>query len=624
MRAAARTGQQRSSTVQDAPPTAVIYLRVSTKEQAEKGGEAEGYSIPAQRQACQNKAETLGAIVAEEFADPGASGRTADRPGLQAMLAYIQENPVHYVIIHKLDRLARDLHVYTTTWNLLASAGVQLVSCTEPSDDTSLGKYVRGIMALNAALYSDNLGDEVKKGLRQKVLMGGTPGYSPLGYRNTTRQVEGLVIKGIALDPERAPHLKWAFKTFATGQWSITDITEELDRRGMRNRPTATRPGLPLSRSQVHRILSSPYYIGKVPFKGVIYDGRHPALIDKCTWQRVQEILGNRRLAGDRSWRHEHYLKGSLFCGRCQSRLGFGHSRGKTGRLYPYFFCLGRNKKRTGCDLPYLSADAIEEKVYDYWRRLRVAPEVVALTRESVRQEIAEQQADDKKLITTQTRRLKRIEARRQRLIDAYLDGAIALGDLKPRQAALDAEEREAEQQLSLVRVNTQLVEERLEIALALLEHCERLYADADYNSRRGLNQALFAELQIDRDGVTRAVVNPPFAQLIDRTIVLADDRGDDDPDPDWPDTDPDLSGGNPARDPRRTKPGQPRGQEQRNPEASRPRGSNLTLMAEGEGFEPSIRLTTDNGFRDVVDLAQPDRCAGSCDSSRDSRSTRT
>ena len=70
---------------------ALIYLRVSTKEQAEMGGEAEGFSIPAQRAACRRKAESLGAVVEEEFVDRGESAKTANRPELLKMLRYVQE-----------------------------------------------------------------------------------------------------------------------------------------------------------------------------------------------------------------------------------------------------------------------------------------------------------------------------------------------------------------------------------------------------------------------------------------------------------------------------------------------------------------------------------------------------
>ncbi len=79
-------------------PTAVVYLRVSTKEQAQRGGEAEGFSIPAQRAACLKKAESLGAAVVGEFIDAGESARSADRPELQRLLQFVASEPVSYVI----------------------------------------------------------------------------------------------------------------------------------------------------------------------------------------------------------------------------------------------------------------------------------------------------------------------------------------------------------------------------------------------------------------------------------------------------------------------------------------------------------------------------------------------
>ena len=88
--------------------TAIIYLRVSTTEQAKKGGREEGFSIPAQREADTRKAESLGAAVIAEFVDAGESGTKIDkRDGLQDLLVYIREHRVDYCIVHKLDRLAR-------------------------------------------------------------------------------------------------------------------------------------------------------------------------------------------------------------------------------------------------------------------------------------------------------------------------------------------------------------------------------------------------------------------------------------------------------------------------------------------------------------------------------------
>lgn len=86
---------------------AVSYLRVSTREQAERGGTEEGFSIPAQREANARKADELGARVVREFVDAGEPARSADRDGLQDMLAFIATSRVTFCIVHKLDRLAR-------------------------------------------------------------------------------------------------------------------------------------------------------------------------------------------------------------------------------------------------------------------------------------------------------------------------------------------------------------------------------------------------------------------------------------------------------------------------------------------------------------------------------------
>lgn len=122
--------------------SALLYLRVSTSRQARRGGEAEGYSLPAQREACTRKAAELGAVVAGEFVDAGASARSADRDGLQDLLARLadtEQPPIGYVIVHKLDRLARDRADDVALLLAIRNAGAQLVSVSEQIDETPAG-----------------------------------------------------------------------------------------------------------------------------------------------------------------------------------------------------------------------------------------------------------------------------------------------------------------------------------------------------------------------------------------------------------------------------------------------------------------------------------------------------
>jgi DNA invertase Pin-like site-specific DNA recombinase len=112
---------------------AVIYLRVSTKEQAAKDEAGEGYSIPAQREACLRHIAERGWNLADEFTDAGESARTADRPMLKAMLRRVAGGGIGAVVVHKIDRLARSMEDHVAIRAALRHAEVQLVFVTETS-----------------------------------------------------------------------------------------------------------------------------------------------------------------------------------------------------------------------------------------------------------------------------------------------------------------------------------------------------------------------------------------------------------------------------------------------------------------------------------------------------------
>ena len=485
----------------DLPKRAVLYLRVSTSRQATRNGEAEGYSIPAQRFACERKVADLGGEVVREFVDAGASARSADRDGLQALLTYVAEGGVDYVLVHKLDRLARDRADDVMILAKIQTAGAILVSATESIDETPAGMLMHNILAGMAEFYSRNLANEAKKGIAQKAKNGGTHGVAPIGYVNTLARIEGREVKGVAFDDEKAEHVRWAFQTYASGHWSISTLRDELEERGLKSRTTIKYVGTPLNNSQVHRMLTNPYYMGKIRHRELIYDGAHEPLVDDETWYRVQEVLAGRRIAGDRSWRHTHYLKGSLFCGRCGGRMGYGHSRGKGG-VYSYFFCLGRHTGRTDCDLPYVSVEKVEQEIERVWRtQVQFTKQTIQEVGELARASLDARQEQDQALLANQRQRLLKLERKKQKLIDAYLDEAIPVEDLKLRQTAVLAEIHDANRLIAACQQNMELVRKHLELVLLLLANAGKLYRQAVGEQRKWLNQAVFEKILIDLTG---------------------------------------------------------------------------------------------------------------------------
>jgi site-specific DNA recombinase len=156
------------------------YLRVSSRRQVDKGFDEDGLSLPAQREACLRYAGEHGIAIVGEYIERGESARTADRPAFQAMLARIQQaRDVQVVVVHKVDRFARNLEDHVTVRALLRRLGVELVSVVEPLDDSPQGRLTEGIHALMAEFYSANLAAEIRKGMTQKAKQGGWPHQAP-------------------------------------------------------------------------------------------------------------------------------------------------------------------------------------------------------------------------------------------------------------------------------------------------------------------------------------------------------------------------------------------------------------------------------------------------------------
>lgn len=358
---------------------AVSYIRVSTHDQAERGGYQEGLSIPAQREAIHHEAQDLGALVAKEFVERGRTGTNTNRPALQKMLTYIQETPgIDFVIVHKIDRLARTLVGDVDIGKILSAAGVQLVSTTENIDESPSGRLIHGVMSVIAEFYSRNLSTEVLKGMRQKARHGGTLGRAPLGYLNRRAIDEhGREVRDVILDPLRAPLVREAFRLYATGAWTLSQLASHLTSRGLTSRATTHQSSRPMTAARLRAIFTNPYYKGLIRFEGAGYQGTHPPLVSTATWALVQTILTSRR-NGERIRKHPHFLISSLYCGRCGARMHVHHAHSARDRTYPYFVCSGRTSPARSCTMPAMRIHQVERAVEMRYRHVHLPAEIKA------------------------------------------------------------------------------------------------------------------------------------------------------------------------------------------------------------------------------------------------------
>ena len=499
-------------------PRAVIYLRVSTDKQVNKALDPEGYSLPAQREACYRKAEALGAEVVDEYVDYGETAKFADRPEFQRLVERVREQrDVDFVIVHKLNRFARNRRDDANFLYDLHMAGAKLVSVSENIDDSPSGRLLHGIMASIAEYESANLATEALKGMTRKAQSGGTSGTAPLGYLNREVIINGRRVRSVVIDEERAPLIRWAFEQYATGEWSLVDLTELLDQAGLRSRPSKNHDGLPLGPSRLNELLKNRYYIGYVRFRGVEYKGVHEHLIDDDLFEQVQLVLAL-HVNGEKRRTHPHYLKSTVICGICGSRLCVTYAK----QQYLYFFCIGRQKRRSPCRQPYVNAEALEEAVCAFYRRIQLTPGRIEALRAGLVQELKELRTKQTSEAERQTKRLTKLSAERTKLLHAHLADAVPLDLLKTEQERLARETREAEQVLKASQIKVEAVAATVDIALELAADCEAMYRSASPKVRRMFNRVFFEHLVVIDDRVVAGNLKQPFAALLAHDTATA------------------------------------------------------------------------------------------------------
>lgn len=495
---------------------AFIYVRVSTREQARTGGGEEGYSIPAQRAACTEKAKQLGAVMGGIYIDAGESAKSIRRPELQRMLRDIEEQRPRYVIVHKIDRLARNRMDDVAINMALRKAGSELVSCTENISDTPSGKFLYNVMADMAQFYSDNLAQEVNKGLLAKAQDGGTPFRPPLGYLPCRDYHDGILVSSVVVDQQRAPLMKWAFEQYATGDWTAQRLMKALREKGLTTRPTARRPERDVSLTSLLNMLRNPYYMGVVSYRGVTYEGKHEALVTPELWLTVQDVLAVHAHAGEKDRVHTHYLRGTIFCGGCGRRLIFTRATGRHGGTFDYFICPKRHHEEVRCVRRAIRIERIEDGILELYQRLEMPAETVRSIRLGVQAEMAGESVEAHRQAERSNASLKKLGQERAVLMQAHYAGAVPLDLLKTEMDRLTRAMAAAERQVEVSGKLLAEVEAVLEQALAVAAECNVQYRRAPEFVRRQMNQGFYKKLWIAQDGmVEHCELTEPFAALL-------------------------------------------------------------------------------------------------------------
>jgi site-specific DNA recombinase len=490
----------------DRPKKAFALLRVSGEGQTKRAGAEQGYSLEMQRTDCQRKAAEKNAEIVHEWIAPAESASRGFYKTLTDLIAALKvRGDIDYVIVYKLERFARDELTDFAAYAEIRQAGAELVSANEPIDSSPQGMLMHGMLAVLNAYYSRDLAQKITDGRTTKAKLGGTPGRAPLGYLNKQEWDGKNDIRWVEVDPERAPHIQWAFQAYATGDWPIKKLADELFRRGLRTRPTPKRPEGKVEPARLHQLLRNEYYVGVVEFRGVKYKGNHPIIMPEELFWKVQQVLTDHRLAGDRCRKNEgNYLTGSVYCGLCGSRLIYTKCTGRHGGKFEYFVCSKRHKKNS-CDLPYMPIARVENFVTAYYEdQVKQIAVQVAEIEPVLKARINHLKGLRQREIVRSQKKVDDVLAKRELLVESHLANpeAIPLDVLARKQAELDEQLKAAETKLGRATGNLDAASEGLAVARQLLIESAATYQRVDPITRRRLNQAIFTKIFIGPGGV--------------------------------------------------------------------------------------------------------------------------
>ncbi len=340
---------------------------IYTRKSSEEGLEQEFNSLAAQREACEayirSQQHEGWVLDRHRYDDGGFSGGNLERPALQHLLADIRTGRIDVVVVYKVDRLTRSLADFARLVEIFDAQDVSFVSVTQQFNTTSsMGRLTLNVLLSFAQFEREVTGERIRDKIaaskKKGMWMGGNV---PLGYDASEC--------ALIINPAEAETIRRIFGLYRE-YGCVRRIKDEADRLGLRTKRIRTargveRGGTPFSRGHIYRLLSNPIYTGRIAYKGQLYPGQHPALIDDETWTAVRDQFAVN--AGDhrrRAKAADPSLLAGLLVDAQGQRLTASHAV-KKGRRYRYYVsaALITEAAKEGTQRWRLTAQEIEDCV---------------------------------------------------------------------------------------------------------------------------------------------------------------------------------------------------------------------------------------------------------------------
>lgn len=396
-----------------------LYARYSSDNQRQE-------SIDAQIRAIKEYSDRNGHDIVRIYKDEALSATTDQRDQFLQMIKDSKHRIFEAVIVHKLDRFARNRYDSAFYKHELKNNGVKVFSVLEQLDDSPESVILESVLEGMAEYYSKNLAREVRKGLNENALKGlHNGGLAPLGFNVNSDQT-------YSINEVEAQAVRIIFDMYANG-YGYMLICNHLNKNGYK-----TKKGKPFSRNSIYEILRNEKYLGRYVFNKRLSrkTGNHiyknddeitridnvlPRIISDELWDRVKSMMDTKikpRMNATRTY----LLTGKLECGLCgHSYVGSSYFKGRNGDKYYVYACTNRHDKN-GCKNKNIRADKLEDYVLDYIKKELLNDEAI-ITLTGMVLDITDQAVNINKRTALELRKsLEEVNAKYDRLLDAYID----------------------------------------------------------------------------------------------------------------------------------------------------------------------------------------------------------
>jgi len=426
----------------------IIYARKSTEEDDRQILSIEAQLVELREFAAKEKLEIVASF--EE-------AKTAKEPGrvkFAEMLSLIEKGKAEGIISWHPDRLARNSVdggriIHFVDRGLIKS----LKFPTFWFEPTPQGLFMLNIAFGQSKYFVDNLRENVKRGLRQKIRNGAWPGWAPVGYLNNSKT------RGVDIDPEKAPKMRKIFELYATGQYTFHALA-----KWCRDNDLKGNTGSYLRVASIQKNLQNIFYVGLMKWKGEIFEGKHEPLISKKLFDKCQEVMAKRgKVRPDE--RHHFALLGLMKCATCGCSITAQYAKGNGG-IYTYYRC---SKKRGVCAERYISEKQLVRQITSFLQKVSLSDDdtekaLAMLDAEETRtKENAQSEAIALKA------EIAEHEAKLEKLLDAFLSDDLSKTEYAAKKNRIVSEKVRFEEKISdIERKGASWLEPAREFVLSL------------------------------------------------------------------------------------------------------------------------------------------------------------